>query len=44
MVIKENIWYEPAGEERTLHIYLPEDYERTQKRYPVMYFWDGVSR
>lgn len=41
MVLKENIWYEPAGEERTLHIYLPEDYERTQKRYPVMYFWDG---
>lgn len=41
MVIKENIWYDPASEERTLHIYLPENYETSGERYPVMYFWDG---
>ena len=41
MVIKENIWYGPAGEERTLHIYLPDNYNTTDERYPVMYFWDG---
>ena len=41
MVIKENIWYEPAGEDRTLHIYLPDGYENSDERYPVLYFFDG---
>lgn len=41
MVIKENIWYGPASEPRTLHIYLPDSYDASNERYPVMYFWDG---
>ena len=41
MVIKESIWYAPAGEPRTLHIYLPDQYDSTDERYPVMYYFDG---
>ena len=41
MVIKETIYYSPAAEDRTLHIYLPDDYDSTDAHYPVMYFWDG---
>ncbi len=41
MVIKRNIWYWPAHRERTLHIYLPDDYYMSEERYPVMYFFDG---
>ena len=41
MVIKQAFRYTPKGENRTLHIYLPDDYHRTEERYPVMYFFDG---
>ena len=41
MIIKRNFWYWPASQERTLHIYLPDDYYNTDERYPVMYFFDG---
>ena len=41
MVIKESVWYAPAAEPRTLHIYLPDSYDASDERYPVMYFWDG---
>ena len=41
MVIKESVWYAPAAEPRTLHIYLPGQYDASDERYPVMYFWDG---
>ena len=41
MVIKDTIYYEPAAEDRMLHIYLPDDYDSSGERYPVMYFWDG---
>ena len=41
MVIKESVWYAPAAEPRTLHIYLPDQYDASDERYPVMYFWDG---
>ncbi len=41
MVVKEQFWFEPAGEHRTLHIYLPDGYEGSTERYPVMYFFDG---
>ena len=41
MIIKRDFLYSPNGENRQLHIYLPEDYYRTQERYPVMYFFDG---
>ncbi len=41
MVIKRDIWYTPTQKMRRLHIYLPDSYDYTQERYPVMYFFDG---
>lgn len=41
MIIKRDFIYTPKGENRRLHIYLPEDYYRSAERYPVMYFFDG---
>lgn len=33
--------YSPKNQNRTLHIYLPDDYYWSEERYPVMYFFDG---
>ena len=41
MIIKRDILYPAANEERRLHIYLPDSYYDTDERYPVMYFFDG---
>jgi predicted alpha/beta superfamily hydrolase len=41
MVQKINVYYSPAGEDRTLHLYLPDDYYYTDERYPVLYMFDG---
>ncbi len=41
MVIKRDFVFKPAGENRRLHIYLPDSYETSEERYPVMYFLDG---
>lgn len=41
MVIKTDMLYPAAQENRPLHIYLPKGYETGEKRYPVMYFFDG---
>jgi len=41
MIIKRDFLYTPKGENRMLHIWLPEDYENSHDRYPVMYFFDG---
>ena len=41
MLIKRDFIYSPKGKNRPLHIWLPEDYETSGKRYPVMYFFDG---
>lgn len=41
MVIKYDFLYPHCNEYRKLHIYLPEGYERSGERYPVMYFFDG---
>lgn len=41
MLLKRDCWFTPTQKNRPLHIYLPDDYERSQERYPVMYFWDG---
>lgn len=41
MVIKRDFWFSPTGKNRKLHIYLPDNYERTDECYPVMYFLDG---
>lgn len=41
MLIKRDMLFTPAGKNRPLHIYLPDDYDRSDERYPVMYFFDG---
>lgn len=41
MVIKQDCIYTPNGQNRRLHIWLPEDYYEGDERYPVMYFFDG---
>ena len=41
MLIKRDCNYTPKGKNRPLHIWLPENYETNQERYPVMYFFDG---
>ena len=41
MVIKRDFIYTPNGQNRMLHIYLPDSYDSTEERYPVMYFFDG---
>lgn len=42
MVIKRDIWFSPTQKTRGLHIYLPDSYDYTQERYPVMYFLMGI--
>lgn len=41
MVLKFDIWFSPAEENRKIHLYLPEDYYESQERYPVVYMFDG---
>ena len=41
MIVKRSFLYSPKGEARTLHIYLPDSYDTSTERYPVMYFFDG---
>lgn len=41
MVKKFDIYFPPAQENRRIHLYLPDEYEYTQERYPVVYMFDG---
>lgn len=41
MIIKRDILFSPAGNNRRLHIYLPDSYSVGYELYPVMYFFDG---
>ena len=41
MVIQQQFNYSPKNVNRTLHIYLPNDYDSSDEKYPVMYFFDG---
>ncbi len=41
MVEKFDFWFSPAGENRRIHLYLPEGCGRTGERYPVLYMFDG---
>lgn len=41
MVIKFDRYFTPAGENRRIHLYLPDDYYNTDERYPVVYMFDG---
>lgn len=40
-VFVHDFWYWPANRTRRLHVYLPNGYEQSDERYPVMYFFDG---
>lgn len=41
MVIKFQLMFTPANEMRGIHLYLPDDYETSTERYPVVYMFDG---
>lgn len=41
MIVKIPYRIDPLERDTTLHIYLPDDYERKDERYPVMYMYDG---
>ena len=41
MVTKFERYFSPAGENRGIHLYLPDDYYESQERYPVIYMFDG---
>lgn len=41
MVQKFSFWFSPAGENRRIHLYLPDDYAWSGERYPVLYMFDG---
>ena len=42
-VIRFDNWYEPARENRCIHLYLPHGYDQSEERYPVLYMFDGQN-
>ncbi len=42
-VLRDSIYIPYLDSKRTVHVYLPPDYDSTDKRYPVMYFMDGEA-
>lgn len=41
MLIQRDFNYTPKNRNRMLHIYLPDDYYNSDRRYPVFYYFDG---
>lgn len=41
MLLKQDLIFTPNGKHRPLFIWLPDDYDISTERYPVMYFFDG---
>lgn len=41
--IEKSLYIETTKDERTLRILLPEDYDTSEKRYPVLYMHDGQN-
>lgn len=41
MIVYHQLEFPATGENRTVRVYLPDDYEHQVSRYPVMYFFDG---
>lgn len=41
MIKKFDVYMTPFHNMRTIHMYLPDDYEQSQERYPVIYMYDG---
>lgn len=43
MIKKFNRWFSPGGRECRIHLYLPDNYDQTDERYPTLYFFDGQN-
>ena len=43
MIERFLIDFEPSADERWVSVHLPEDYEESEERYPVMYMFDGQN-
>lgn len=43
MIEKFDFYCTPYGEDRTIHVYLPNDYYQSGERYPVVYMFDGQN-
>lgn len=41
MIQKFDVWFAPSGENRRIHLYLPDDYYYTNERYATLYMFDG---
>lgn len=41
MILKFDLYMSKLQENRTIHLYLPDDYLESRKRYPVLYMFDG---
>ncbi len=41
MIVKRDFLYPPKNASRPLHIWLPDHYDQSEERYPVLYFFDG---
>ncbi|MBJ6746565.1 prolyl oligopeptidase family serine peptidase [Streptococcus sp. 121] len=41
MIVYHQLEFPATGENRTVRVYLPDNYENQVSRYPVMYFFDG---
>lgn len=43
MTKKFDLFCTPFGENRTIHMYLPDEYEHSDEKYPVIYMFDGQN-
>jgi len=44
MILKFDLYFDPGKEERTIHVYLPNNYgDDPQERFPVVYMFDGQN-
>lgn len=41
MILKFPLYFNPGGEDRCIHLYLPDNYYKSDERYPVIYMFDG---
>ena len=41
MILKQDAYFTPSQDIRPLHICLPDSYDRSDERYPVLYMFDG---
>lgn len=41
MIVEKELFMSKLNEKRKIFIYLPEDYDTSNKQYPVLYAFDG---